>query len=596
MFRNQGYILLFCFVFTFIFSCSPKINKYESLLDGISVRPEILSLHKDSVRVNIRGALPLTLLNKDTKVYLYPEYRYGEGALRLGEFTAFDGVYMQPAQELRLDEKITFPYLEGMDTGTLALKALVFQKDRVFTPEVKELAVGVNASVLLTRMGQITPNEPIQELGIYITTDFSGFSTDRIREFAVNFGRGGSEGPGRSLPNELYNFLNRGERGYVITKIKLTGLISPEDAELVNPALASQRAENLAKRIKSLSVAKSIPLETSFRINDWFDFRLLLRDYEGITSAQKEAYYSIITSNDNFSNQLSEMRALPTFRKVSSELFPKLRTAKVEVVLENSRFSDPEIAASVYKMLQEGSGLEGFSKEHLIYAGQEAKRLQEKERIYAKLVEIHPSVIAFNNLGVVYLNQANRALDTREKNILINNAVIQFREANRIQTNSISMHNMGRALILRGDMFEAYIAISEASAMEKDESNVFLRANEGLRGALDILNGDYRLATIRFNRAPENEVNFFNKGLAYFLAEDYRQALIAFEESIQFNRDYGYGFYGLALVAAVSGDEQGLVENLAKAVERSEFLKEKALKEILFSQYRGDRDFIRIFR
>lgn len=381
-----------------------------------------------------------------------------------------------------------------------------------------------------------------------------------------------------------------------LKKIKITGLSSPEDAELTNPGLAAKRAENLKERIRNVQGFSKLPIETDSRSNDWFDFRLLLREYTGINTNQRESYYNMLTSNGDFAEKLVQMRQFDTYRKVSSELYPRLRSAKVTVFLQNARFSDPEIAASVFKMLQDGRGLEGFSNEHLIYAGQQAKRLEEKERIYQKLTEINPSALAFNNLGVVYLNQAQRELGKREKNILINQAIKMFREANRLQANSISMHNVGRAFLLREDYFEAYLAISEASGLEKNESNAFLRYNEGIRGALDIINGDYRLATIRFNRAPENEVNFFNKGLAYFLAEDYRQALIAFEESVQVNRDFGYGFYGLALVAAKSGDQPALIENLEKAIIRSEYLKERAMKDVIFKDYLVEPRFVRIFK
>jgi len=158
------------------------------------------------------------------------------------------------------------------------------------------------------------------------------------------------------------------------------------------------------------------------------------------------------------------------------------------------------------------------------------------------------------------------------------------------------LHNVGRAYLLRGDYFEAYVAISEASALEKEETNDFLNYNEGLRGALDILNGDYKLATIRFNRTVENESNFFNRGLAYFLTEDYLSASKNFESAVQADRETGYGFYGLALVAAVNGDKEVFVENLGKAIERSEFLKDKALKDINFKNYRDDQEFINLFK
>jgi tetratricopeptide (TPR) repeat protein len=187
-------------------------------------------------------------------------------------------------------------------------------------------------------------------------------------------------------------------------------------------------------------------------------------------------------------------------------------------------------------------------------------------------------------------------LDVRRLNILISDALTNLKQANKIKPGSIPLHNIGRAYLLRGDYFESYIAISEASGMEKEETNEFLNYNEGLRGALDILNCDYKLATIRFNRTIENESNFFNRGIAYFLSKDYLKALENFEASVQADRETGYGFYGLALVAAVNRDRDAMLENLGKAVERSEYLKQRAFKDINFKNYRNEPEFINLFR
>lgn len=579
-----------------LYACSPKLIQYENLLDRVSAKPEMLVLHRDSVRVQLQGALPLRFLNKDTKIYLYPEYRYGEGALRLGEFVPFDGEYVLSNVEVRLNESIVFPYLPGMEEGELVLKAQVDFKGYTYSVPEKILAKGLNTLPLLARVGQITPDEPIPDIGVFMTVDFSGINTQETRDFIVPFALGKSEQLGRGLPANLHDFLRRGESGMAIRKITVTGIVSPENQDLADHNLASKRSESVKTSLKQVNSVKDILLENTYRRNDWFDFRVLLGEYEGITPAEKEGYYNILLDRTDFESQLRKMRQLPTYNKVSRDIFPRLRAAKVQVLLENVRYADPEIAASVYRLLNAGQPLDGFTREHLIYAGHKATRLHEKEAIYKKLVEIFPSELSFNNLGVVYLNQAQRSLGVSEKNMYIQNAVSMFREANKIRASSISMHNLGRALILRGDYFDAYVAISEASALEKNESNEFLRFNEGVRGALDIMNGDYKLATIRLNRAPETSLNFFNKGLAYLLADELGLASIAFEESVQQNRENGYGFYGLAVIAAISGDRQALFENLRKATEKSEFLKERALKDVLFKSYHDDPDFMNVFR
>lgn len=595
MFKLSIKTLLFLSFITFIGSCSPKIGKYDILLNGITAKPEVLELHRDSVRFRIEGAIPLELLGKDTKITLFPEYIYGEGSLRLGEIVPYDGAFTKSLVAAKVDEKYVFPYLPGMDQGTLIMKGLVEKRKDLYQSPTKILAEGLETSPLLTRIGQIIPDEPIPSIGVYLEKEFSERNAFETREFYVTFQSGKADKENPVLPLSLRDFLTLGQSGKKIDKVIVTGLISPDSKDNVQ-GLAQKRAEFIEEQLKGNRNLNGVKLETEYRSNDWFDLRLLLSDYDGINPTQKEEVYNILMNQNDFFSQKAELQRLSAYRNISRDLFPKLSSAKISVVLEDTRFDNVEIAASVYALLQDGKPLEGFNQDHLVFAGQKAKRLDEKEAIFLKLTEIYPSELAFNNLGVVYLNQAQRELDTREKNVLITKSINMFRQANRIKTTSVSLHNIGRAYLLREDYFDAYISISEASALEKNETDAFLIYNEGIRGALDIINGDYKLATIRLNRATENEENLFNKGLAYFLAEDYRMALESFEESVQKGRETGYGFYGLALVASSSQDLEALKENLSKAVDRSEFLKEKALRDINFKPYFDKKEFIDIFR
>ncbi|WP_194974751.1 tetratricopeptide repeat protein [Aquiflexum lacus] len=595
MFKLSIKSLLFIIFIVLAGSCSPKIGKYDSLLNGINAKPEVLALHRDSVRFRIEGAIPLELLNKDTKITLFPEYIYGEGALRLGEIVPYDGAFTKSLVAAKVDEQYIFPYLPGMDQGTLIMKGLVERRNNVFQSPTKVLAEGLETSPLLTRIGQIIQDQPIPDIGIYLEKFFSESNTLETREFTVAFQPGNAERMAPVLPLPIRDFLLLGESGKKIDRIIVTGLISPDSRDNIQ-GLAQKRAEFISEYLKENRGLKGIEIETEYRSNDWFDLRLLLSDYEGIKQTEKEEVYTILLNESDYFSQKGELQRLPAFRKISRDLFPKLSSAKISLVLEDTRFNDIEIAASVYALLQEEKPLAGFNQDHLIFAGQTAKKLDEKEAIFFKLTEMYPSELAFNNLGVVYLNQAQRELDLRAKNVLITKSMNMFRQANRIKTTSVSLHNIGRAYLLRGDYFDAYISISEASALEKNETDAFLIYNEGIRGALDIINGDYKLATIRLNRATENEENLFNKGLAYFLSEDYRLALESFEECVQINRESGYGFYGLALVASYSEDIEALKENLSKAVERSEFLKEKAFRDINFKPFIGTKELIEIFR
>jgi tetratricopeptide (TPR) repeat protein len=595
MYKLHKKVFVLTLIVAVVFSCSPKMSPYADLLDNVQAKPEALQLHRDSIRFQLTGAIPLKYLKEDVKVVLYPEYVYGEGALRLGETVPFDGAYVKSFNSVRVEDKYIFPYLPGMDAGTLLLKATVERKGKLYTVDPKQIGVGLNTLPMLTRMGQITPDEPIPSIGLYATSGEINQNLEQISAYTVFFKLGSDVLESEQLAPGLVDFFST-TPGVAIKQITVTGLVSPESGEIGQNTLALKRAEKVKSQLLRQYRLGSDLIQVQTRRNDWFDFRVLLGEYEGINEQQKEAYYRIIMNGNEYQSQLRELQKLNTFSTVSRALFPKLRAGIVTITLDNAAIDQPALAASIFKMINEGAPLTGTSPQQLEFAGVAAKRLQEKEAIFQYMVQQYGTENSLNNLGVVYLNQAHRELGNRERNILISKAIATIQQANRVRTTAVAFHNLGQAYILRGDYFDAYVAISEASALEKEENNEFIRFNEGLRGALDIVNGDYKLATIRLNRAPATPHNLFNKGLAYFMSEDYANALTAFEESVQVNRDFGYGFYGLALVAAVTKDRDALLENLGKAINRSEYLRERAVSELLFKEFHEDKEFRNVLR
>ena len=135
--------------------------------------------------------------------------------------------------------------------------------------------------------------------------------------------------------------------------------------------------------------------------------------------------------------------------------------------------------------------------------------------------------------------------------------------------------------------------MSNASVMtiKKD----FLKVNESLRGALDKIRGDYKLPTLRFEYDYSAPKDFFNKGLAYYMAKDYSKALQYFEESVLADRDYGYGFYGIALVAATNGQNSMALENLNKAISKNEVIYQRALVAPVLEDIRKTQEFFDLF-
>jgi tetratricopeptide (TPR) repeat protein len=146
--------------------------------------------------------------------------------------------------------------------------------------------------------------------------------------------------------------------------------------------------------------------------------------------------------------------------------------------------------------------------------------------------------------------------------------------ASLINPSPLISYNQGQLKVLQGDYWEAYKLLSEASTLAKGDESL-ATAIDLLRGALDIRRGDYKLSLLRLNRPLNKAEDFFNKGIAHFLLGDYLNASAAFESSVIQNRELGYGYYGLALVAMESGQFESARLYLEKASFYNPVLNEK---------------------
>ena len=108
---------------------------------------------------------------------------------------------------------------------------------------------------------------------------------------------------------------------------------------------------------------------------------------------------------------------------------------------------------------------------------------------------------------------------------------------------------------------------------------------------MDIIRGDYKLATLRFDYPFTDPKDYFNKGLAFYLLGDYANSILAFEESVVNGRDFGYGYYGLAMIAAASGQQEVALLQLKKAIQANRQLAEKAFLDPLFEELRQTDSF-----
>jgi tetratricopeptide (TPR) repeat protein len=601
MFMNKATILTMLGGVMVVSACSNLQSIANKSADQqITVNPDPLVLHGDSVRFDMEARLPQRMMNKNITYIIEPQYEYQNRFQDVNGRVVFDGANVARNETPQRSQSMSFPYREGMENGNLNVVGRVAhkKKDRTASTSSVKVADGVITTSRLARVGQYSGEGDIPMLGVYMGHGYSDLAEIEPTEVEFFFQQGRSTLRPSEVNSERGRYLKAFIADSNITKtVTITGTHSPEGSERINRDLSKNRAQQIElfyrtemEKYDYRGESQDVNFIIKPVVDDWSDFRVLLDDYDGLTDGEKVEYFEIIGGPGDFDSKERAMQRLPTYRRVFNDLYPKLRIAKTEILTTKDKKSEAEISTLSNQIVRGNLTADQLSEEEMGYAAALEPSLNTKQRIYEAQVQAYNSPMAHNNLGVVYLNQASRTASSSEKNDLLNKAIRSFEAANASGRNGYATHNLGQVYLMRGDFQTAYKYFSDASTMDVDGDD-FTQMNDGIRGAVDILNGDYKLATIRLNNAPENEINLFNKGLAYLLAEDYRNATNAFEESVMVNRDFGYGYYGLAIIAARAENAQVANEQLKKAVERSSELKRRAATDLEFRAIRDSSGF-----
>ncbi|WP_425635961.1 hypothetical protein ACPUEN_11195 [Algoriphagus yeomjeoni] len=560
-------------------------------LEDSQVIPGKLEFIRDSVRFEVTGTIPIesVLSPKNPKVNIL--FKSSENSLLFEELELTKNVsYYSYSKEFVLAYE---PWMEG---AFLEVQFFQGKKAQEEPYQKKVLARGVITTPLLAKVGKVNFDEPIPQVGLFISTGVMDTDLSRSKEFLIKFDAGSSSikmnSANTQVIADLKNFLTENSS---VLSFKITGVQSPENAEGSSSKLGMDRAVAVNKLLKESNITiRDSLIEVTSRWNDWFDFRLLLREYEKISTQRKDQFYAVLLDEADYQTQAQGLRKITGFNQVAGDLFPSLRVAKIEVVAKPLPGLNQAQSLVLQKALEQSTASSELDLADWAIAGETTPRLEDKAKIYSKMTELFRSVIPYNNLAVVKMRLAQRTLDQETKDLLWKEANDLLYQAAKIDTNPYVLHNQGQIMVLQGKTWEAYKKLSDASVLTRNED--FLKYNESLRGALDILRGDYKLATLRFDYDYTEPKEFFNKGLAYYLSKDFSNASLSFEESVMAGRNYGYGFYGLAMIAAQSGQAEVALLQLDRAIHASELLYQKALVDPVFEELRSSEEFFQIFR
>ncbi len=561
-----------------------KMSKEQQL----TVTPNPLEVHKDTVAFDMAANLPVKMLKKGTVYTVNTFYKYGssEVALEPLAFKAEDFPNAKTEQP-NATKSFFFPYQPAQKTGTLEVEGVASKGEKTKATPRMPVATGIITTSKLVKPVYFAAyadhgynNQ--EELVPVVIPDFifeQGRSVLRTSEIRSVKGK------------ELDAFIASKNATRTVT---ITGTHSPEGAERINARLSPDRAAAIEtfyrKQMKKYDYqgkADSINFILKPVIQDWNEFKNVLSAYEGISSEEKAEYLNIINAGGSFEDQERQMKRLNTYRKVFRDVYPKLRTAKTEILVVKDKKTDAEMSVLSKQVTQNSVSADTLSFEEMMYSATLTPSLEEKAAIYEAATKKGSNWNAHNNLGAVYIAQALENSSNAES--LADKALAQLEIAQRLNDAPEVHANLASVHMIKGNAYAAYTHASQALSAGLQGDNA--AGINGVKGAAEIIKADYAAAVSSTSSAADNADNLFNKGLAQVLSKDYQNGLTSFNEAIAKDSNHALAHYGAAVASARLGNADAVVSSLTNAVRIDSSLKEAALSDLEFSKFAATESF-----
>lgn len=584
------------FAFFALTSCS--LNQMVKMADEqeLTVEPSPLELHGDSVTFTLTANLPVKMLKKGKEYIIKPFYVYNGQEVELENivFRAEDFPNADE-QQPRISKTLSFAYEPEMKQGELYVQGVARNPKNNKTKETERMKV---AEGVITTAEMVQENyysayiesgyNPEEELVPTVIGFFFPQGSARLRQSEIRSERG----------DYLQNFIAAKN---VTRTVTITGTHSPEGPERINENLSENRAQRIEefyrrnmRRYDYQDLADEINFILKPVVLEWAPFVAALEEYEGISASQKQEMLQIVNGPGSFVEKEDRLHQLDGYNKVFNDIYPLLRTAKAEILTVLEKKTEAEIATLARQITAGTVSPDTLSMEELLYAATLTPSLEEREAIYQAAIRKEDTPKAHNNLGAVYLQMAANATSDAQRNELLERAINQFELANRQQESAETYNNLAVAYYMQGNTDRAYEAITRAETMTPAETTA--RGLRGVKGALEISQGNYDQAISTLANAEENAENLYNLGLAYLLKGDYNNALTNLNEAVTMDSDMAKAYYAAAIANARLGNEDAAYSMLEQAVENDADLRREALEDLEFSQFRETERFRNVLR
>ncbi len=552
----------------FLSSCAKDLTALDPSL--FKCNPNPLEVKAGKVNATVTGTFPVKYFNKKAVVTVTPVLKY-EGKETKGKSVNFQGekvkgndktIEFNAGGTYSLD--VTFDYAPEMAKSELYLEFNIVQGKKTYQIPSVKVADGVVAtsqlvSVNSSEMTAVLLNDKFQRI-IQEKQDADIMfliQKSELRKTEKNSAdvlaltkkiKAVSESPNQK-----------------VASFEVSGYASPDGGVKLNTNLAEKREEVtvdfLNKEFKKLKAG--LKIDSKFTAEDWEGFQKLM---ESSNIQDKQVILRVLSMVTDPEQREREIKNLSVaFKAIAEEILPQLRRSRLKLTVDITGKSDAEIS----KLAKEDASK--LSVEELIYAGTLTNDLGEKAAIYQKATDLYPTdVRGFNNLGAVKYQQGNVADASR-----------YLTKALEIDSKSTDVNfNAGITSLAKGDL---------------DKSEQYLGKSAGTRGnvgqglgAIYTIKGDYAKSKTYFGSTASN-----NAALVQILNADYSSARKTLS-AVQ--RPNAMTSYLGAVIGARTNDRDAVYSNLKSAVKQDGSLAAKAQKDIEFSKFATDADFLAIVK
>lgn len=553
-----------------------KMSKEQNL----TVTPNPLELHKDTVAFDMAANLPVKMLKKGTVYTVNSFYKYGEQEKALDPIAFKAEDYPNASTEQpSVTKSFAFAYDPAMKRGTVEVEGVASKGTKSKVTPRMPVATGI-----------ITTSKLVKPV-YYASFAEHGYNNQEEIEPVIIPDFIFEQGRSVLRPSETKSDKGKQLDAFIASKnvtktVTITGTHSPEGAERINSKLSPDRAAAIEKYYRQQmkkydykGKADSIQFILKPVIQDWAGFTNALAAYEGITSEEKSEYMNIISAGGTFEAQEKQMKKLSTYKKVFKDVYPGLRTAKTEILTIKDKKTDAEIAVLAKQVTQNSVSADTLSFEELMYAATMTPSLEEKAAIYEAATKKGTNWNAHNNLGAVYIAQAIE--NPSNAAALADKAQAQLEIAAKIKAAPEVHANLASVSMLKGNAYAAYDYANKATGIRGDNA----AGLNGVKGSAAIVMAKYSEAVSAESSAANTADNLYNKGLAQVLNKDYQNALTSFGEATKLNSNHAWAYYGAAIASARLSNADGVVSNLTSAVKVDPSLKEAALTDLEFEKF-----------